>query len=290
MSTEVSVAIVDWLQFTVPVQAGTGCAFKYLVGSPHQIPDALWHILREWGLPDAVSTALTDKSNAQTCTASAPYNQGLRSGGVFWYWHDTSGEVDTILCQITGEGCRRLRGEDILEELMRHVHSRVSRVDICMDIKTAAPLRELFETTKRVSFINSRTGETYYVGSMKSDKYARMYRYAAPHPRSEFARLECVYRRKFAAEATRYLIEHGVEAAFSSMVRSNRITLTEELTELIGSGERMRVAPPVNTGAEGTLRWLLEAAAPAFRRLVAEGVISNPDEFYLEHFKGASHV
>lgn len=283
---DVSSAIVDWIQFTVPVTAGTGRAFKYLSGEPGQIPDELFSMLLGWGMSMSVAESLTRKSGAENCSASAPYNSGLRSGGVFWYWHDGSPEVDTILCQVTGEGCRRLREAGTLMELIREVHNRVSRIDVCMDFATEEPLEGLFETAKRVSFINSRSGQTFYVGSMKSDKYARVYRYSAPHPRAGFARLECVYRRKFAQEAARYVVEMGVERAFSSMVSSNRITLRGDIAAAVGSGERMRVAPPVNTGAETTLRWLMEAAAPAFKRLVADGVIDEPERWLREYFMG----
>lgn len=280
-----SPAIIDWLQFTVPVTAGTG---KMLAarraGSSGWLADELMRLLMQWGMPDELAAVLSPVAMVST-GASAPYNAGMTAAGVSWYWHDASLSVDSFLCQISGQGCARLRDLNMLTPVMNYVHERVSRIDIAIDIETQAPLESLYTTTKRISYINSKSGQTFYIGSMKSDKYARIYRYAAPHPRSAYVRIECVYRRKFASEACRQVLERGVERAAIDMLASNKIVPCEALQASLGGGERLRVAPPVNTGDESTIRWMITAVVPAFRRLVTDGKI-DARQFVNEYFIG----
>lgn len=274
----IGTAIIDWLQFTLPLVPGAGAGIKNSGIAPALYIHAL---LTEWGIPAELAMIL---SPGLTQTgASPPYNAGGQSNGICWYWHDTSPHVDTMLCQITGTGCAYLRARGALDETLNWVHERVSRIDIARDIQTDQKIPDLFTTTKRVSHINTKSGQTYYVGSMKSDKYARVYTYSAPHPRAGFVRFECVYRRKYAAEAARVVIQRGVERAWGDMILSNRITLEGALQREIDGAERLRIAPPVNTGAESTLVWLIECAAPAFRRLAREGKI-DAETFVAEHF------
>lgn len=279
-----SPAIVDWLQFTVPVNAGTGRRLtEARAGSAGWIADGVLSLLQDWGMSSDAAAAIVPVNMTLT-GASAPYNTGLTAQGITYYWHDGSDSVDTILCQISGAGCARLRQLEMFMPVLAYVHDRVSRIDVAIDVQTDRPLESLYTTTKRQSYINSKAGQTYYVGSMKSKKYARVYRYSAPHPRAAYARIECVYRRSFAKAAAEAVLRRGVERAAIDMITSNRIVLCDELRAALGDGERLRVAPPVNTGAETTLTWLIDAAAPAFRRLVSEGKIPDPKAFIREHF------
>lgn len=282
-----SPAIVDWLQFTLPVKAGSGRALsEKRAGSAGWLADGVLELLQDWGLPADVAAVLCPVG-MRTTGASAPYNMGMTAQGITYYWHDSSDAVDTILCQISGQGCARLRMLDMFMPVLAYVHDRVSRIDVAIDVETAAPLQSLYTTTKRQSYINSKSGQTYYVGSMKSKKYARVYRYAAPHPRAAFVRFECVYRRSFASAAAEIVLRKGVERAAIDMLHSNKIVVCDALQAALGGGERIRVAPPVNTGAETTLTWLIETVAPSFRRMVDEGKISDPAAFINQHFLGA---
>lgn len=277
----VATPIVDWIQFTMPVSAGIGCQMPLYAGNP---ADQIFALLTSWGIPADVANVLTPPLKATG--ASAPYNQGGASNnGINWYWHDTSGNVDTFLCQISGQGCAALRGAGMLEDVIRWTHQRISRIDVACDVETTAALEDLFSTTKRLSYINSKSGQTFYVGSMKSDKYARVYRYSAPHPRAAYARFECVYRRKFASEAARAVLERGVSQAWADMIASNRITLSPSLAARVASGERLRVMPPTNNGGEGTLRWLITTVAPSMRRMMLEQGF-DVDDFIREYVKG----
>ncbi len=279
-----SPAIIDWLQFTVPLKSGTGRRFKEQgAGAAGWISDGILETLQDWGMSADVAAVLTP-AYMKTTGASAPYNAGITGDGITYYWHDASPTVDTLLCQVSGVGCARLRYLDMLTPVLRQVQSRVSRIDIAIDVETDAPLESLYTTTKRQSYINSKSGQTFYVGSMKSKNYVRVYRYAPPHPRAAFARFEAVYRRSFAAGAALRILQDGLEQTAINMLRTNRIVVCDALQEALGGGERMRIAPPVNTGTETTRTWLIEAAAPAFRKLVAAGGIADAQAFINEHF------
>lgn len=281
-----SPAIVDWLQFTLPVTAGRGRILsEKRSGSAGWLADGILELLQDWGLPADVAAVLCPVGMIAT-GASAPYNQGITGQGVTYYWHDASDRVDTILCQISGQGCARLRMLDMFMPVLSYVYDRVSRIDVAIDVETDAPIPSLYTTTKRQSYINSKSGQTFYVGSMKSKKYARVYRYAAGHARAAFVRFECVYRRNFAAAAAEAVLRRGIERAAIDMIASNKIIVCDALSAALGGGERLRVAPPVNNGAESTVRWLREAVAPAFRRMVDEGLIEDPQAFVNEFFLG----
>lgn len=285
-----SPAIVDWLQFTIPVPAGAGKALsEKRAGNVGWIADGMLELLQDWGCSGDVAAVLCPVGMVTT-GASAPYNNGMTGAGITYYWHDASPSVDTILVQISGQGCARLRTLEMLNPVLAYVYDRVSRIDVAIDVETDAPIPSLYTTTKRQSYINSKSGQTYYIGSMKSDKYARVYRYTGSHPRAPFVRFECVYRRQYAKAAAEFVLRRGVERAAIDMLHSNRITVCDALQGALGGGERLRVMPPVNTGAETTMRWLIDAVAPAFRRMVDEGKIDNPDEFVRVHFLGMDNA
>jgi len=189
--------------------------------------------------------------------------------------------------EISGKGCEALIERGLLEKILIAAHERVTRIDIACDIETAITPLEFVKEVKHERMrtsghVLSETGETCYVGSQKSERFARVYRYNAPHPRSHLLRVEHVFRKDYAKKVAQACAVHTLEqiAKSSGDAFGWRHTVWDvaqtDGCDLSVVKERGR--------AGGSIFWLVHSVAPAFRRLVQEGVISNPQAFIDEFF------
>lgn len=133
----------------------------------------------------------------------------------------------------------------------------------------------------------SKTGETEYLGSKKSDRFARVYRYDPPHERSDKMRIEMVFKRDQAEQAYAAIQEHGI---WRAALMSGNVYKFEhpDWTTLEGYDmdmEKMKYAPNEQRG-QSTVMWLLTQVKPAIERAHREGLIDKK-RFVLEHFLGA---
>lgn len=216
----------------------------------------------------------------------APYKDSWRLGdsGITLF---ASPELPHCCIEISGSGCECLIDKELLTGVLQRVTDRVTRIDIASDIETAITPAEFVAETHHERMRaggsqRSETGETEYVGSQKSDRYARVYRYAEPHPRSHLLRIEHVFRRDYAKVVARRVIDESSEAVVSA------------------AGEAFGWKHPVwNTGeaqsadisivgeqrkANNTIFWMVKTCAPAFRRLVSEGEIKDAEAFLRTYF------
>jgi DNA relaxase NicK len=180
--------------------------------------------------------------------------------------------------EYTGRGCAYLLEKDVLDQALKGMWHNTTRIDIAIDLHTdISPARFVREhcagSARTRCSIRSPTGETEYIGSMKSDRYCRVYRYADPHPRSEDLRIEIVFRRAHARVAAKYVAEGNLEGV------------------AVAEGERLGIKHPAwnNNASEprpvkalrrhsrtnaGTLIWLRTAVAPALARMLLEEEIT----------------
>lgn len=191
--------------------------------------------------------------------------------------------------EISGAGCERLISIDALQAVLEAVQDRVTRIDIATDIETdvrpSAFVQSLSHARMRASgYQVSETGETNYVGSQKSDRYARVYRYNPPHPRSHLLRIEHVFRRKYAKVVASAVCAASVEDIASAAGRAfgwqHAIWKPEAAIHMdisVHGG---------NKGANSTMFWLVHTCAPSFRRLVEAGIIEDPVRFLETYFIG----
>lgn len=127
------------------------------------------------------------------------------------------GSKDLVMTlEISGKGCEELHNAGRLVDVVRKAQQSgtITRVDVAVDMLTDVDPREFVEarTVKRQKSSEiavSSTGVTCYIGSRKGDRYARVYRYAPPHPRADLLRCEMVFRKKQAAIVAAEWIEHG---------------------------------------------------------------------------------
>ena len=217
----------------------------------------------------------------------APYTEGWTvKGSHVTIW--TNPLLNHATFEATGQGCDWLRNWAVMEEIIRDTAHRATRMDIAVDIQTdttpeafvAAGVTGRMQTR---AHLVSASGETVYVGSQKSDRFARVYRYAPPHPRSDKLRIEHVFRKEHAKDMAARWTLAGAEACKSACFDAYRwghTTWSE--TGTADPLQRRKVSDARSTA--GTIRWLIQQAAPAFQRLAQEGALGDPEEFIRTHF------
>lgn len=270
-------AKVDWFAFSFPVipQGDQPDTFESAVRGLMALaaPEAYGHLLSAEWFP--------------TEFGRAPYSEG-------WTIQNTN---VTIWCnpalthatfEATGTGCEYLRSVGVFDDILKVGADRATRIDVAVDIFADIQPDEFVGAghsgrMKASATLKSESGTTCYVGSPKSERFARVYRYAPPHPRSDAMRVEMVHRRDHAKAMAALVVQHGVERAATDAATA--YNWQHEAWEL-RNGQRVQIDDGVTDArdAAGTIRWLLKQAAPAFQRLVREGAIADPEGFLLRHF------
>lgn len=261
--------IVDWLSFTATVE------------------------------PTEYEQALLERATTSLLTAAPEFTQLMlslerkqapprRPYAVAWAYDDirlfTGVNINHALVEVSGKGCETLREYGVLETLIDQVKSRATRVDIAYDILGVSPDEIVsagysgrFRTHSR---IESDTGVTHYIGSPKSERYARVYKYAEPHPRANLCRIEVVHKKRYAKIMAVAIAEHGLTQAGLSALASyefNHDAIPRSENDVLATVAIVK-------GSQQTLRWLLVQVAPAFKRLVKDGTIQDPETFIRKYF------
>ena len=124
------------------------------------------------------------------------FDMGYNFSNHTFVWCNQQG---LFLIEHTGAGCDHLQERGLLMDLVLTNAANLTRIDIATDILTDARpsdfvnQRETGRTTA-LGFQKSDSGETVYVGSKKSDRTCKVYRYDGRHPRAQFLRIEYTYK------------------------------------------------------------------------------------------------
>lgn len=182
--------------------------------------------------------------------------------------------TNTVLFEISGRGTRNFGDYDSQRRVVGGVIDRITRLDYAIDIP--GPTRPSEFANQRnhnkfrsVSFISSDTGETVYVGSPKSDRFCRVYRYHHPHPRSNLLRVEFVYRRKLAKQAAIHFCQSENPANFAA-ANGNTYGFEHQVWDVNATCDDVIETPRISRSDENTILWLYKQVAPAMRRLLNE--------------------
>jgi len=189
--------------------------------------------------------------------------------------------------EVTGTGCERLIALGILDGLLANVKDAVSRIDIATDIITDVTPQEFVSVTthermRTSGHQTSETGETCYVGSQKSDRYARVYRYYYPHPRHELLRVEVVFRRDHAKKVALACLDSGENSVARAAGNAFGFSHSVWKPDLAQHADISIVSD--NRKGGNTVFWLIKSCAPAFKRLVKSGDIKDPEAFIHQFF------
>jgi len=173
------------------------------------------------------------------------------------------------LLEISGRGCEYLREVNALSIVLWKAKYTGTRLDIAIDFETDVLPADFASTCqnpriKTRSSITSPTGLTEYLGSRKSDRYCRIYRYAPPHPRSKYLRLEMVMRTGLAREAIKGIIETGLQESADRCAATYKFS--HPIYQDLGAAPITDYRP--ETEMSKTLRWFHVQVVPAVRKLV----------------------
>lgn len=264
--------LIDWLSFSIEAKTkdvrNSGAQLKV-------IHNALLLCLGEELL------GALGWSEAEYGKGRAPHPYSLRVKGT-GFTVFVAPQHDRILCELSGTTCRKLDEHRLMASILERTHRFMSRLDLAVDILTAADPDEFVADGYNGRFTsagsyNSPSGKTEYIGSRKSDRYARVYRYNKPHDREQFLRVEMVMKRSYAKLYAQRLIQDGLKSAiFHAGVDFGWQSLLWDVPNAQASevtlGRRAR-------SDDKTLRWLEEAVVPAFLRLVRSGGLDEWEEW-----------
>lgn len=272
--------IIDWLSWTIPRELVTEAETTEL----HE-QRMVWQDIRLWSV-SLYHLLLNDPEGWTPGRGRPPYSSCYRSEHGIAIYH--SPVIDNILIEISGRGMEWIRAHQYDDFIMQQALERVTRFDVAVDVISQAQPSEIVRNGvsgrfKSHSHVTSETGETQYVGSRKSDRYLRIYRYNEPHPRAHLLRYEFVFRKQMAKDALAAFItsQHdlrGMMAYCGQTYGINHHTYNTDARAI-----PVELYRPERHSAS-TVLWITGAVAPAFKRLLKEGVISDPEQFLKEHF------
>ena len=265
-------AHIDWVSFTLPVGEGTE-----IVGFG-DFQNIAWYALEKLGAQHYEYISAGIDFNMLAGRPPYRYQMERSDRGVRIYGGGANRE---LLFELTGRSCEGLRGEESYTAFLAPLVERVTRLDLAVDIRANTRPAEFSndrngERFKSVGFQRSSTGETCYIGSTKSDRFARVYRYNHPHPRSEYLRVEFVFRKKLAKSVAETL-SSGIGLMDFVATLGNTFGFKHPTWQPgVENSEKMHV-PVVQREMNDTVAWLYKSVAPSIRKMVESGALDWDD-------------
>jgi len=186
-----------------------------------------------------------------------------------------------MLFDATGRACDAIREPGQSHRIVSEISECLTRFDYAVDISCATSPSEFVNSRshkamRTIAFTRSDTGETAYVGSRKSDRFVRVYRYNPPHPRHHLLRVEYVFRRGMArAAAKEYCQQEGDEVFLSKL--GNTYGWSHPVYQPGVTSDERVAAPSVDRHTEDTIAWLYKQVAPAMARVMKSGGFDMAD-------------
>jgi len=268
---------VDWLTFTIPMVYDSDRGDDYALA----IQAGLLVLFSD----DLVASVFGGAWKHET-RSRAPYKDTWMDAesGISVY---ASPNLAHATVEISGQGCEKLIASGSIVGILRGCHERITRIDVATDIETGTiPSEFVFflshERMRASGYQKSITGETCYVGSKKSDRYARVYRYFEPHPRANLLRIEHVFRRAYAKVVAKSLLDTSLESVAAAAGKAFGWGHVDWKPEEAEHADISIVAPERAAGS--TVTWLVRSVAPAIKRLISDGTIKDAQAFFDAYF------
>jgi len=268
---------IDWLTFTMPMIYGDDSDESYALAIQAGFMDMF---------PQSVVCNIFGGAWTKGERSRAPYTDAWVDieSGISLY---ASPNLTHCCVEISGQGCERIIEAGEMQTILAACAQRVTRSDLGSDIETEVAPGEFVKKTSHERMRASghqisETGETCYVGSKKSDRYARVYRYYYPHPRANLLRIEHVFRRKYAKKVATEIVASSLESV--TVASGLAFGWMHELWAIgdVESADISVISERRNTGK--TVFWLIHSCASAFRRLCSDGTIRDPEAFLKAYF------
>lgn len=261
---------VDYINFSVPTRV------PFVAGDPENENNA--HII----LKDFLS-------NLYAPIIGGHVWEGKESKGFYHtrYWNDDTkimifvGSVNRhVHVEVGGQALDRIRALGCYEEFMKKVAARTSRVDFAVDFETEDGVDQFIGNDYKGRFkaggeVFSEDGHTRYIGSWKGERFARVYRYHKPHPRSNKLRAEVVLRKTYAKQAMQIWCADGeLQACLSAHEPFKWQSPLWQPTEAVLTSIKSQ---RMDKEGAATIRWLYGDVAACIVRLHREGLIDAKD-------------
>lgn len=187
-------------------------------------------------------------------------------------------EHATWLVELSGTGCAQLREAGLLQGLIDETYETCTRIDVAIDyidgdvtVDQVIGGIDLSSSLTHARFI-SPTGETQYIGSMKSDRFCRIYCYAEPHPRAGVTRAEFVYRKPYSPKVAEHVKNDLAREVVAGAMKRLGIDVLYWPDATQPAEPKIRRKGALENA--GTLRWVVTAVVPSLQKLIAEGVLT----------------
>jgi len=186
------------------------------------------------------------------------------------------GSANHVLLEMPGTCCQALRDDEALEGVLSELAPRLTRCDVAVDIPNGGSPRDFVLAGYNARFksyaeIVSEAGETEYVGSMKSERFARVYRYNEPHPRAGVMRVEFVLRSQYAKTLAAEILEHGLLSAADRL--GNTWGWQSPTWQPLKLTDGKLRASRADRHEPGRVKWIHEVVVPCLVKAHAEGLI-----------------
>lgn len=199
------------------------------------------------------------------------------------------GNVDTIFIQLTGQTCEYLRNLGRLDAVIERYQQDCTRIDYAVDMLCDTTPADFVNARshkkfRSISFFSDSSGDTAYVGSWSSDRFARVYRYNPPHERSQWLRSEFVLKGKRARAGALAYCKGDIDGTVRNLGTTwgwNHPSWKPD-NDALSSEELLKVWRP-DRHASKTLKWLEGQCAPALVKLVLNGEIANLGDWLIEN-------
>lgn len=189
-----------------------------------------------------------------------------------------------LMLVLSGGGCAvmaaldKSRGGELWKQFFQgREQANWTRLDLSIDVPTDLKPNDILhlinpKRTRRVSYDDSDTGDTFYFGSRHSDQYLCVYKFRPPHPRHKTMRFEWRLAGNHAKQAGQALAEpDGLIKLLRGLIQAYGVGYAP-VAGHIGTGETSVLAHQKRERA-GKLRWLLKVCIPALRDALHEGII-----------------
>lgn len=181
-----------------------------------------------------------------------------------------------VLIEMPGTACADARDSGQLADILLDAAARCTRLDVAVDIPGDVSPSEFVqagynERFKAKASLVSDSGVTEYVGSMKSDRFARVYKYAPPHPRAGTMRVEHVFRKEYARTAVGMLAQSSILELAAACGNTWGWRHPAWSPALLTDGKVK--SSRADKHEPGRLRWLYGVCLPAIAKAHREGLL-----------------
>lgn len=232
-----------------------------------------------------VADALVDAHfSGRIATALIRGSWEVYKGGKFYTWRVMDSDTKFSLsfnpdkpyftAELSGQTCDIVVDSGLLSEILELAHPRCTRIDFAVDFETNDTPSEFIGNDYKSPFkgnacISSVTGITNYVGSWNSERFARVYRYHEPSPRSHLLRVEVVSKGDYAKAVCLIALQDGIVAA---SLRAHAVFgwQSDLWKPEISSLGKVSVSRR-NASQAAREAWLIKQVAPALRTAIREG-------------------